>query len=72
MLEQMEQEILNEQKEDDSYIKNLQNECFSDIDRLTSEINQAQTRSEDLQEELDAKIPQRNEDVRILGLKTDL
>jgi len=48
MLEEMEEAIDKEQKEDDTYINALQNECQADRQRLESEINAAKTRSQEL------------------------
>lgn len=56
----MEETIVAEQHEDDAYIHDLQEECFETIQTLTTEINVADTRAEQLQELLDEWIPLRN------------
>lgn len=60
---------MREQKEDDEFIQALSAACDQDLGVLQGEINDAASRIQELQDELDEKIPIRDEKLRLLAEK---
>jgi len=60
LLSSMESSLQKDQKEDDDSIHCVQEECQNSLEKLRSEINLATTRSSELKEILNDKIPIKN------------
>ena len=70
-LQEIEDKVIAEQKEDDDFIQALSAACDADLALLQSEIDDAANRAAELQAELDEKIPIRDEKVRLLAEKME-
>jgi predicted nucleic acid-binding Zn-ribbon protein len=64
--------VLNEQNDDDEYIKGIRGQCDSEIGRLRTEISAADDRARELNDEINEKTPIRDEKVELLAEKREL